>query len=42
MILKDFLRTFQGPHSIFKDHLQGMSFHRLYKNAHSKSIVTEL
>ena len=37
-----FLKTFQGPHSIFKDHLTGNLFPILYKNSHSQSILTGL
>ena len=38
----DFWSTFKGAHLIFNDHLPGMLFHRLYKNAHSQSILMEL
>lgn len=39
-----FLRTSQGPHSTVKDHphVSGMWFYRLYKNAHSQSILIGL
>ena len=41
-IFNHFLRTFQGPHSIFKDFLPRMWFKRLYKNAHSQTILAGL
>ena len=37
--LRTFKETFQAPYLIFKDHLPGKQFYKLYKTAHSQSII---